>query len=114
MNLYSILGLDRDPPPSPEVVRRAYKAAAKKAHPDRGGSAEKFTAIVKARDVLSDAGRKDKYDRTGDADEARADQGDADALVKVMATLDFVFGQIERRRMRVEEADVVSDAVRTI
>jgi curved DNA-binding protein CbpA len=114
MNLYAALGLDREPAPSPADVKRAYRAAAKKAHPDHGGSKEKFSAIVKARDVLSDAERKAKYDRTGEIDEKAIDNTEADALNKAMAAIDFVFTECMRRAMRIEEVDVIADAVKRV
>jgi curved DNA-binding protein CbpA len=114
MNLYATLGLDRAPAPSPADVKRAYRAAAKRAHPDHGGSKEKFAAIVKARDVLSDAGRKAKYDRTGEIDENLIDSTEADALNKAMAAIDFVFTECMRRAMRAEEVDVIADAVKRV
>ena len=48
------LGLDR-PPSSWDDLRRAYRSAARKAHPDvRGGSAEAFLAIAGAFERLSE------------------------------------------------------------
>lgn len=63
MNLYGTLGLERGA--STEQVRDAYKGLVKKAHPDRGGDAEKFKQIQKAYEVLSDDGKKAYYDQTG-------------------------------------------------
>jgi len=41
----------------PEAVRKAYRSAAKRHHPDNGGSDEVFRRIVQARDVLLDGAR---------------------------------------------------------
>jgi curved DNA-binding protein CbpA len=110
MSLYAILGLDPEPEPTPADVKRAYRNAAKTAHPDKGGSDEKLRAIVLARDVLSDAERKKKYDHTGEVDEKSVDNSENHALVKAMSALEFVFAECDRRNLRIEEIDVIQDA----
>lgn len=45
-----------------EVIKAAYAAMAKKYHPDRGGTTERMKEINEAYEVLSDAGRKTRYD----------------------------------------------------
>jgi DnaJ-class molecular chaperone len=65
-SLYETLGIDRGA--SVEDIRRAYKAAAKEKHPDRGGNAEEFKAIQQAHEVLSDESRRRMYDMTGSID----------------------------------------------
>lgn len=47
---WSVLGVERGA--TPEQLKRAYRAAAFSAHPDRGGSGEKMKAINVAYDVL--------------------------------------------------------------
>ncbi len=51
-NHCSVLGVRRTA--TPPEVKAAYRAKAREAHPDRGGSAERFAAIQRAYDVLSD------------------------------------------------------------
>jgi len=46
----SILGVG--PGARPDEVERAFRAAAVRAHPDRGGDAHQFRQAVAARDVL--------------------------------------------------------------
>lgn len=70
MDYYDVLGVPKDA--DEEVIRRAYKKLAKIYHPDanRNGrskadmeAAEKrFKDIVEAHAVLSDAGKRQKYD----------------------------------------------------
>lgn len=48
-----ILGLTGQP--TAMELRRAYKRAASKAHPDRGGSDEAFRAVQEAFNTLSEA-----------------------------------------------------------
>jgi hypothetical protein len=45
---YMVLGLDDTKPLSHEALRLAYKKAAAKAHPDRGGSSEGFDKVTRA------------------------------------------------------------------
>ena len=57
---YDVLGLRRDA--DADAVRRAYKQAALRHHPDRGGTNEKFEEVNEAFSVLSDARRRQQYD----------------------------------------------------
>lgn len=54
----SVLGISRAPDGSDEYAKElksAWRAAATRAHPDRGGSAEKFKVVSEAHDVLREA-----------------------------------------------------------
>jgi DnaJ-class molecular chaperone len=42
---------------SPDDIRRAYRAKAFEAHPDRGGSADALDLLTKARDAAIDAAK---------------------------------------------------------
>jgi hypothetical protein len=68
-NPYDVLGVQRDA--DALEIRRAYKRAALRCHPDRGGSAADFEAVNEAFSVLSDDSRKRQYDATSSADAAR-------------------------------------------
>lgn len=62
---YAILGILRDS--SPEEIRRAYYAAARRLHPDRNqltGETELFLEIQQAYEVLSNPKRRALYDAT--------------------------------------------------
>jgi len=68
VNLYEILKVMSDA--TAEQIKKAYRREAQKAHPDReGGNQDKFHSIAVAYEVLSDPGRREKYDATGDIDE---------------------------------------------
>lgn len=63
---YEVLGVSRDA--SPEEIKNAYRELAMKYHPDRNKSPdaeEKFKEISEAYAVLSDAEKREQYDRWG-------------------------------------------------
>jgi len=67
---YEILGVGRDA--SADDVKKAYRQAALKYHPDRNpddkeGAERKFKEASKAYQVLSDADKRAQYDRYGEA-----------------------------------------------
>jgi Ca-activated chloride channel family protein len=71
-NLYSRLGLPMDA--TPEEIRRAYREAARRLHPDtnvEAGQTELFLGVQQAYDVLSDPVRKISYDGTIPADQKK-------------------------------------------
>lgn len=62
---YSLLGLARDA--SGDDVRRAYRKAALRLHPDRAGAASsaEFAAVSEAHEVLADPWQREVYDAFG-------------------------------------------------
>ena len=64
---YKILGLDRTA--DAKAIKQAYRRLARKHHPDRNpgnkASAERFTEINEAYEVLSDAEKRRRYDTLG-------------------------------------------------
>lgn len=73
-NLYTLIGAQRGS--TIDDIRKAYKKTALQNHPDKGGDADIFKAIVKAFEVLSDQKRRRDYDqqleRTGSTDGVQA------------------------------------------
>ncbi|MEM4781175.1 MAG: J domain-containing protein [Halalkalicoccus sp.] len=68
--LYDALGVEPDA--SSEEIRRAYREAAKRHHPDRPeGSSKEFRRLTTARDVLLDERRRERYDALGHSRYAR-------------------------------------------
>lgn len=64
MKLYDDLGVAPDA--TAVEIKRAYRQAAKTAHPDAGGSREAMDKIAHAYEVLSDPERRARYDATGE------------------------------------------------
>jgi DnaJ family protein A protein 2 len=54
---------------SADEIKKAYREMARQHHPDKGGDTEKFKGIQEAYEVLSDEGRRQKYDMTGSTSE---------------------------------------------
>src|SRR4029078_1604369 len=68
---YKVLGVARDA--KPDEIKKAYRRLARKYHPDvnPGTEAEEqFKQISEAFDVLSDARKREVYDRYGTYSEA--------------------------------------------
>jgi len=60
---YKLLGVDRKA--STAEIKKAYRKAAIKHHPDKGGDEATFKAISEAYDCLSDPEKRETYDKYG-------------------------------------------------
>lgn len=65
-DLYVILGLVQVNKPVTKEIKTAYRRAALKSHPDKGGSQEEFEKVAFAYAVLSDQKRRSRYDISGE------------------------------------------------
>lgn len=84
--LYDALGVAPDA--TPEEIKRAHRKVVKQHHPDAGGDAQRFGAIQRAYDVLSDPDARQRYDATGSTDTMnREDRIDAMARERFGALL---------------------------
>lgn len=70
-NYYDILDVDKNA--SKDDIKKAFKKKAKKCHPDSGGDAESFKALVVAYDILSDARKRKMYDEGKDINDTTID-----------------------------------------
>lgn len=82
---YEVLGVSRKAA-EPEI-RKAYRDAAKLAHPDVGGSEEGFARLGKALYVLTNAEARERFDRTGEINERAAANPDAPVWAMITAFL---------------------------
>ena len=61
---YEILGVPKTA--TPDEVKKAFRKAALKNHPDRGGDTEKFQELQQAAEVLTDEKKRTIYDKYGE------------------------------------------------
>ena len=110
-DLYEELGVEHDA--SEADIRAAYRRRAKQAHPDAGGTADEFERINRAKLVLLNSSRRQKYDETGKIDDS-ADDSLARAMNVVSNVIDEVLATIERKGGDIMNFDVVEDAKRVL
>ena len=70
MNFYDALGTQ--PGATNAEIRRAFKAAALKHHPDKGGDPRAFQYLCRVRDILLNKAKREQYDFHGRAPFAEA------------------------------------------
>ena len=109
-DLYATLGLNRDAPMS--EIRKAYRRAAKKAHPDAGGSPEQFERLSRALAVLGDEKRRQHYDETGDDSAPEPDITEALARSTALGAIGDVMAAIDQKNADYDEFDLLGDAKR--
>jgi len=70
---YDVLGVSKSA--SADEIKRAYRKAAHKHHPDKGGESEKFKEVNEAYQVLGDERKRSSYDQFGHAGVNNGGQG---------------------------------------
>lgn len=106
-DLYQTLGVNKKA--SRKQIRDAYREKAKAAHPDTGGSPEKFALVKRAHDVLTDDERRSKYDKDGDTSEPKRDDSLQMALNILSMVLDKVLAAIDRKGADPISFDIVGN-----
>lgn len=108
-SLYAILGIEKSA--GEEQVRKAYRRASRKAHPDVGGTNEEFAEIKLAYDVLIDPERRKRYDETGQFDQSGPNNADRVAMTWIYTALDQTLAALMRHHGSIEGCDIKSDMV---
>jgi curved DNA-binding protein CbpA len=101
VNPYEVLGVPKDA--DTPTIRRAYRRAAKRAHPDAGGSDRQFQKLSRALSVLTSPARRERFDRTGSVDDA-VDNTISFAMQLISAALDEVLREIMGKQRKPEQA----------
>lgn len=107
---YATLGVARDA--APDEIKKAFRAKAKNAHPDRGGSPEKFAEIKKSELILLDPERRAQYDATGEIDEIEPDQETARIFQLVAQILGELIADESHEPSSHDLVDVITNALR--
>ena len=91
---YEVLGVVREAPP--EEIKKAYRQMALKFHPDRNpgddGATKKFKEAAEAYEVLSDPGKRQRYDRYGHAGLNGTAMHDFQSTDDIMSAFSDIFG----------------------
>lgn len=106
MSHYDSLGVAKDA--SPSEIKKAYRARARKTHPDKGGDAQEFAAVSHAYEVLSDPNRRLLYDATGSDRERPSIEDEVEKALTIMfqqildADVDMVVDSITAMREQIK------------
>jgi curved DNA-binding protein CbpA len=112
MNPYDVLGVGPDA--DDDEIRKAYRAKAKKAHPDGGGDADKFGELTVAYGCLSDPRSRAYYDAKGEIPKPEMGSSMSQALTIATDMINTVFRTIEQRNMDIEQFDILGDALKLL
>jgi curved DNA-binding protein CbpA len=82
MTHYETLGVPTNA--TPEDIKAGYRRAARKAHPDKGGSDEKMAKVNKAYEVLGNAEARVHYDQFGE-DPGAPQDGATEMLIELFS-----------------------------
>jgi curved DNA-binding protein CbpA len=107
MSLYDDLGISSDA--SEAQITAAYRSAARRHHPDAGGTAEDFDRVQRAANVLRDPVKRAEYDRTGTVDDRVADP-----LAQAIDLLCSGFTEAIGRSENLGMIDLVADVRRNL
>src|SRR4051794_23002789 len=89
---YEVLGIGKGA--SADEIKKAFRQAAVKHHPDRGGDEAKFKEINEAYEVLKDNEKRKRYDQFGHAGVGGAAAGDPFGGFGQSQNINFDFGDL--------------------
>ena len=90
---YEELGLEQSA--TADDVDRAFRKRAKRHHPDAGGDAARFGALVRAAKILRDGDSRKRFDETGAVDESVIDNERSQVLLYISTVLFRVIDSTE-------------------
>ncbi len=93
MDPYATLGLQRSA--TQAQVKKAFRNASKRAHPDHGGKADEFHKVKRAHLVLSDPAARARFDATGEMPSEAATNPDQPALTIIAGMIGGLIDQID-------------------
>lgn len=108
-DLYKTLNVNKNA--GKAEIKRAYKKAASKQHPDKpGGDKAKFQQLQRAYDILSDDAKRGEYDSTGEV------TGKKSIEEKALNTIVSIFAQIVESMSpkKLRKCDVLSIVKQTV
>ena len=103
-DLYAALGIPPDA--DADTIKRAYRNAARKAHPDAGGDRKRFDLIILARDTLTDDARRARYDETGEIGEKPVDNHQSGVMSMLSAGLDAALSKLYQKAQPPIQSDM--------
>lgn len=110
MDPYKILKVKKNA--TGETIKKAYRRASMRWHPDRNPGDEKageeFRKVQLAYQILSDPARRARYDATGDVSESRPDNGIADFLPTISNLLVGVVNAIRKAGVNPSTKDLIA------
>jgi curved DNA-binding protein CbpA len=98
LNPYEALDVPRDADEA--TIRKAYRKASKRAHPDAGGSEEAFAKVATSLAVLTDPKKRKTFDDTGRIEEDQPDNDRAAALSIVEGQIAAIVNEYQQSGFR--------------